>query len=153
MGVDKAFVEMKVLLSRFVADITRIGDFNVLSFDLFDEKSQFYVTLRELTFARSSEERCWLRLAWVYRPHMIVLEAQTAPRVAQFQFIAEDPCPVSTKQTSSTWKISDSDLLPVWFRKCESCLCIVFDRPKILFFLCVRVRIVFELRENKSKYI
>ena len=102
-----------------MANVAIIRHFNVFSFFLPDDKSRFHVAFWTLAFSTSPEEHCRVDLARVFRPDVIVLEAQTAPWVALFNLADEDSSPVSAQQATAARKGVDWNSFPVLFRKLE----------------------------------
>ena len=80
-----------------VANISHVSHVDVFSFFFPDDKSHLYVAFWSLAFRSSSEEHRWVDFTRVFWSHVIILEAQTAPWVAFFNFAEEDSSPVSTQ--------------------------------------------------------
>ena len=129
-----------------VAHITHIRHIHVFSFFFPDDKSHFHVTLWSLAFRSSSEEHRWVDFARVFWSHVIILEAQTAPWVAFFNFAEKDSSPVPTQQSASTWKCVDWNSLPVFFRQLKSCGCSIDVLSKILFGFSVFITCIWWIR-------
>jgi len=70
---------------------------------------------------------------------VIILEAQTAPWVAFFNFAEEDSRPVATQQSAAAWKCVDWNSRPVLFRQLKSCGCSIDVLTKILFLFSVSI--------------
>ena len=117
-----------------MANIAGIRDNHVLSFFLLDDKTKFHLTLRAFAFSGPSKERCRVHLAGIFRPHVVVFEAQTAPWVTLLNFGTKDSGPIPTQQSSPAGKGFDGYLIPVFFPQLKSCFCLGDGPQKIVFF-------------------
>ena len=129
-----------------MANISYIRHIHVFSFFLPDDKSHFNIAFWSLAFRSSSEEHCWVDFPRVFWSHVIILEAQTAPWVAFFNFTEEDSSPVPTQKSATAGECVDWNSLPILFRQLKSCCSSIDVLSKILFVSAIFVTCIWWIR-------
>ena len=122
-----------------VANISQVGHLHMFSSFFPDHKSHLHVAFWSLALRASPEEHRWVDFPRVFWSHVIILEAQTAPWVAFFDFTEEDSCPVAAQQTATARECVNWNSCPVLFGQLKSGCCSIDVLSEILFSFSVFV--------------